>query len=209
MSVLSLLACAQGRRDEVPNQQLAHQLVESKDRDGINELIINLENKNQDVAADCLKVLYEIGYLAPALITEATPAFLKLLKSRNNRMVWGAMIALSTVATLCSDEIFQNYAVIKDCMQNGSVITVDNAIKTAALVASTNPQYAGEIFADLLQHLKTCRDKDIPQHAEHILAAMNAGNKQVFIRVLQSRVPDLSEAQLKRVKRILNQLEKL
>lgn len=208
MSVLSLLACAQGHRDEVPNQHLAHQLAESRDQDGINELITNLENKNQDIAADCIKVLYEIGYLDPALIAAGTPVFLKLLNSRNNRMVWGVMIALSTVALLCSDEIFQNYAVIKGCMQNGSVITVDNAVKTAALVASTNPQSAGEIFADLLQHLKTCRDKDVPQHAEHVFVAVNSGNKAAFIEVLQRRVPDLSEAQLKRVKRILNQLKK-
>ncbi|MCE1255338.1 MAG: hypothetical protein LWX83_17545 [Anaerolineae bacterium] len=209
MSVLNLLACALGRRDEVPNQELARQLVETQDQAGIRELIDNLDNKNSEISADCIKVLYEIGYLKPALIAGGTEAFLKLLNSRNNRMVWGGMIALSTVAALSSELIFNNYAILKASMVNGSVITVDNAVKTAALVASCRLEYARVITGDLLAHLQTCRARDVPQHAEHSLPAVNSENKQAILKVLQGRTSELSETQMKRVKRVINLIEKI
>ena len=63
MSVLSRIAFFQNRRDEVPNQELARELAASKDAAGIAEIAANLWNKNRNVSSDCLKVLYEIGYM--------------------------------------------------------------------------------------------------------------------------------------------------
>ncbi len=40
MSVLNRLACSQGRRDEVPNQELAHALAATEDREGIREIAV-------------------------------------------------------------------------------------------------------------------------------------------------------------------------
>jgi hypothetical protein len=58
----------QNRRDEVPNQQLAKELAETENKAGIKEIAKNLQHKNKSVQSDCLKVLYEIGYLKPDLI---------------------------------------------------------------------------------------------------------------------------------------------
>lgn len=98
MSVLIQIAFYQERRDEVPNQELAHKLAAAKDKAGIREIAENLWNKNKNVQSDCLKVLYEIGYIDSDLITDYVEDFLKLLNSKNNRMVWGVMIALGTFA---------------------------------------------------------------------------------------------------------------
>ena len=38
MSILDRLACAQGHRDEAPNQELARGLAEQRDQEGIREL---------------------------------------------------------------------------------------------------------------------------------------------------------------------------
>lgn len=108
MSVLNRIAYFQNRRDEAPNQKLARELAESKDKKGIQEIAENLGHKNQNVQSDCLKVLYEIGYLAPELIADHVDEFLKLLKSKNNRMVWGSMIALATIAELKPREIWKH-----------------------------------------------------------------------------------------------------
>ena len=105
MSALQRIAYFQDRRDEVPNQELAKELAAKKDRKGIQEIAANLWNENSQIQSDCLKVLYEIGYLQPKLVAPYTGDFLKLLHSRNNRLVWGAMIALSTVADLQADAI--------------------------------------------------------------------------------------------------------
>src|SRR5262245_29090595 len=132
MSVLHQIAHFQNRRDEVPNQELAKALVKNKDRKGIREIADNLWSDNAQVQSDCLKVLYEVGYLDPALIADYVGDFLKLLDSKNNRLVWGGMIALSTIAALKAAEIFAQCEAVQQAMERGSVITVDNGVKTLA-----------------------------------------------------------------------------
>jgi hypothetical protein len=208
MSALNRIAFHQGRRDEVPNQELARELAASKDRAGIREIAENLWNKEKSVQSDCLKVLYEIGYLDPTLIADYAGDFLKLLESDNNRLVWGSMIALSTVADLKADEIFPHFDEIVDAIKKGSVITVDNGVKTLALIASQRGEYREVILPYLLGHLETCRPKEVPQHAEKTLPAVTAGNKSDFIRVLEKRLEDMTASQAARLKRIIKTAEK-
>ena len=46
MTVLDQIAYFQQRRDEVPNQELAHDLAERRDHAGIREIAENLANGN-------------------------------------------------------------------------------------------------------------------------------------------------------------------
>ena len=205
MSVLDQLACALGRRDEVPNQQLAHRLVETEDSSGIREVVENLSNKDKNIRFDCVKVLYEIGYLKPELVAPYALEFLKLLKSRENRLIWGGMIALSTIGRIAADELFPRWIEIQTAMDSGSVITRDGSVLTLAGIASANMKCNAAVFPHLLDHLRTCRPKDVPQHAEKILPAVNAGNKDGFMLLLEQRLQDLQGNQLKRVHRIIHQ----
>ena len=207
MSTLQRIAYYQNRRDEGPNQELAKELVAQKDRKGIREIADNLWNKNVQIQSDCLKVLYEIGYLQPELVAPYTEDFLKLLRSRHNRLVWGAMIALSTVADLKADAIYPHAAEIEQVMDQGSVITRDNGVKVLALVAAQKAAYSKTIFPYLLHHLETCRPKDVPQHAEKAAVAVNARNQQQFIAVLEKRLADLKGSPAARVKRVIKEIE--
>lgn len=207
MSVLNRIAHLQNRRDEVPNQELARELAEQKDRAGIREIVENLWNKDKNIQANCVKVLYEIGYIDPSLIADYAKDFLKLLKSRNNRLVWGGMIALSTIAELRADFIHAHLDEILKVMHTGSVITVDNTVKALAL-AACDETYRPDIFPHLLEHLRICRPKDVPQHSEKTLPAVDANNKAVFIAVLEKRLEDLSGSQVIRVRKVIKAAEK-
>ncbi len=92
-------------------------------------------------------MLYELGYLAPGLISEYVEEFLKLLKHRNNRMVWGGMIALSTIAGLQADKIFAHVDEIIKTMEAGSVITNDAGMKTLIAVAARKDEYRLRIMS--------------------------------------------------------------
>jgi hypothetical protein len=208
MSVLNKIAFFQNIRNDTPNQELARELAQSKDQDGVREIVENLQNTEQNIQSDCLKVLYELGYLDPGLIADYVDDFLALLTSKNNRMVWGSTIALSTIADLQADKILEQQALIRQTMEKGSVITVDNGVKILARAASKKPGESGEIFAYLLTLLETCRPKDVPAHAENILAAVNAGNKDGFLRVITTRMPEMSESQAKRLKKVVKEAEK-
>ncbi len=208
MSALNRIAFFQNRRDEAPNQELARELADKKDKKGIREIAENLWNKNQNIQSDCLKVLYEVGYLKPELIADYADDFLKLLTSKHNRLAWGSMIALSTVAELKAEVIMSHFDQIKDVMEGGSVITMDNGVKALALAASGDESRRKKIFPYLLRHLETCRPKEVPQHCEKTLPAVNAVNKKQFVAVLEKRMTDMTASQAARVKKVMKEAEK-
>jgi hypothetical protein len=208
MSVLNRIAHFQNHRDEVPNQELARDLAAQQDAAGIREIAENLWNKDKKVRADCIKVLYEIGYLDPALVADYAEDFVQLLKSGNNRLVWGGMTALGAIAELKADVIYAHLDEIQKTMDAGSVITMDNGILALARAASQSDEYNRAMFPYLLNHLKTCRPKDVAQHAEKTLPAVNAANKAEFIAALEKRMIDLSGSGLARVKKVIKAADK-
>jgi hypothetical protein len=209
MSVINRLAHSLGRRDEVPNQELAGDLAAKKDKKGIREIAEALWHKDKNIQADCIKVLCEVGYIEPKLIAEYAEDFVKLLKSKNNRLVWGGMTALAEVAKANPDAVFKNLDAIKKAKETGSVITVDNAISTLAYTAAANDKYNKAIFPYLLKHLSSCRPKEVPQHSEKTMPAVNKSNKAAFIKVLEKRMEDLSGGGLSRVKKVIKQAQTL
>ncbi len=205
MSILNRLASLQNRRDEVPNQELARDLAARKDAAGIHEIAENLWNKDRKIQSDCIKVLYEVGFLEPVLIADYAEDFVKLLRSKNNRLVWGAMTALVGAAKVDADIVFKNLEAIKKAKETGSVITIDNAISVLAYTAAANQKYNKIIFPYLLQHLSSCRPKEVPQHSERIFPAVTSKNKDEFIKALEKRLEDLNGSGLARVKKIIKQ----
>ncbi len=195
MSVLNKIAYFQNRRDEAPNQELARELAETRNAPGIHEIAENLSHTNHNVQSDCLKVLYEIGYLAPELIAEYVDDFLRLLKSKNNRMVWGAMIALGTMAEFKPREIWKRVDDVIAATERGTVITQVWGIKALAKVAAANKRYRDKLFPILIQHLKTCIPRDVPTHAASMLCAVD-----------KSRQAEMTPSQRARLKKVTRQL---
>jgi len=209
MSVLNKIAFYQDRRDEVPNQEVARTLAQTRNAADIREIAENLWNKEANIQSDCLKVLYELGYLAPELITEYVEDFIKLLKKRNNRMVWGGMIALSTIANLGADKIFPHLDEVKQAMEAGSVITNDAGIKTLSAVAAQKGEYRASIVPYLLERLNNARPVDAARYAENILVAISAVEKAEFLGILKKWMTSASSARLPRLKKVLKQAEKI
>ncbi len=150
MSVLEKLAFSLGRRDEVPNRELAEELANNKDIAGVGEIVKNLRNKNKNIANDCIKVLYETGYINPEMIQDYSGEILQILKEiingSNNRMIWGIMITLGLIAGRKPQAVMDNFDLICEAIEKGSVITIDNGIKTLALAAAAGKKYNEKIF---------------------------------------------------------------
>lgn len=209
MTALERIAHFQGRRDEAPNQRLARDLAARKDRRGIREIVQGLSHTHPGVRADCVKVLYEVGYLDPKLVAGYVSDFVHLLGHRDNRLVWGGMTALSTVAGIRPKEIYDRRKEILQAMAGGSVITVDAGVLTLAVAAATSPARRRGLLPPLLKHIASCRPKDIPQHSEKILPAVDHATKAPFLRVLKKRLPELTSAQQARVRKVMKQAENL
>src|SRR5687768_11293945 len=128
MTVIDKLASSLGRRDEIPNQELAKQIADTGDKKAVKELVENLASKNKHIQNDCIKTLYEIGYLKPSLISMHANNFVKFLEHKNNRLQWGAMTALKSITTEKPEVIFSALTKLADVADKGSVITKDNYV---------------------------------------------------------------------------------
>ena len=204
--MLEKLAYSLGRNDEEPNIELAKELAKTKNKKGIKEIVDGLNNQTEQLANDCIKVLYEVAETSPDLISEYVSNFIQLLKSRNNRLVWGSMTVLSKIAQLKPDEIFKNLDIVLKAYEKGSVITVDNSISVFAGLVKADTQYEKTVFPIIIAHLEKCRPKEVGQHAERAFICINKNNSLLFKKVLLKRRESLTDAQKKRVDALLSKL---
>jgi DNA-binding FrmR family transcriptional regulator len=116
------------------------------------------------------------------------------------------MGALASIAHLKAAALERRLDVVLEAMENGSVITVDYAVSVLAQVASSRKTAKPRVERVLLSHLKTCRPKEVAQHAERSLPATDLTNAQRFAKVLKARLDELTDAQKRRVNAVLRRL---
>ena len=208
MSVLDKLATALGRRDEVPNQALACEIVSAGDRNAVQELVDNLGHKDRGIQADCIKTLYEIGAAKPDLIAKYYKEFGRLLESKNNRLVWGAMMALDTIALKEPTGIHRMLAKILEAVdRSGSVIARDHAVRILARLATLKPYRRGCV-ALLFEQLMACPDNQFPMYVEMSFPVMAADHRARFRQLIEQRASQLERESAKtRVAKVLKKLK--
>lgn len=207
--MIEKLACKLGRNDEAPNIELAEHLCRQNDISGVKEIVDGFKGKDKAVANDCIKVLYEIGGRNPNLISDYANDFISCLRSKNNRLVWGSMMALAAIAEYASEPIYDKLAIVTAAYEEGSVITVDNSISVFAGLCKANADYAKTVHPIIINHLQKCKPREVPQHAERAAICFNNENAEDFITVLEKRKPDLTAAQQTRINRLMKKLYSL
>lgn len=208
MSIIEQLASSLGRRDEVPNQELAKQIVANTDKQAVAILVENLDNKNKDIQSDCIKTIDEIGKLNPKLVASHINALLALLEHKNNRLQWGAMSALNAIANEDLKAVYQALPKIIDSADKGSVITNDNCVGILIKLCAV-PTYADDAFTLLNERLIKCPTNQLPMYAENALPIINSKNKAVFISTLTARLPEIEkESKRLRVEKVIKKANK-
>ncbi len=206
MSVIEKLASSLGRRDEVPNQDLAKKITDKKDKNAVRELIENLHNKSKDIQHDCIKVLYEIGERKPEMIAPYAKDFTALLDHKNNRLQWGAMTAIHTITLENPKIIYAALAKIILATNKGSVITKDHAVNILIKLCSLKP-YADGAFSLLIEQLLTSPTNQLPMYAERAMPIINDKNKKLFVKTLTSRLGDIEkDTKRKHVEKVIKKL---
>lgn len=206
MSVLGRLASALGRNDERPNIELAEALAASADAAAAAELVAALAGPIA-VASDAIKVLYELGERRPELVAPYAEEFIALLASKNNRMVWGALAAIATVAALRADSVLAALDAILAAADASTVIAKDKA--NAMLVNLAKAGHAAQVLPILLSRLGDAAPNQFPTYAEQIAAVVDAGHKPKLIEILEARLPGVEgRAKRARVEKLLTKLRK-
>jgi hypothetical protein len=206
---ISKIAYYRNIRNEIPNEELARELAETNNTAGIKEISTYLFDKNSSISSDSLKVLYEIGYLKPELIQVYIDTFISLLDNKNNRMIWGGMIALSTIAHLKADDIFKKIDLVLLTMKKGSLITEVAGIKTLVKVAMKNERYKEKLLPVLFEYMEKARPIDFATRIETILPLIHSPEeKDLFERIIDLKSTELSKTQLKKLITIINRFNK-
>lgn len=208
MRVINKLASSLNRRDETPNQELAAEIAGSNDKKAVQELVDNLSNKSKDLQSDCIKVLYEIGTIKPALIAAHVNSFIDLLGNKNNRLQWGAMTALHTITNEKPEAVYNALPTIIAVADKGSVITNDHCVGILIKLAAVK-QYAEDAFLLLLERLKICPTNQLPMYAENALPVIDESNKAVFIKTLTARLNEIEKGTKRaRVEKVIKKLQR-
>lgn len=208
-NVLKLLSSAQNRRDQGPNEKLAEQIASEEDHNAVKVLVAHLADKSKDIRNDCIKVLYEIGERNPSLIATYASDFLPLLKSKGNRMQWGAMTAIYSLTPARPEWVYEVLPEILEAAELGSVITKDNAVKILISLCA-HKEYANNCFDLLNEQLLKSAVNQLPMYAEKALSVINEKNKSTFIKSLHSRLADIDkESKRKRIEGVLRKVQKL
>ncbi len=205
MSVLPQLAHSLGRRDEVPNQELAAKIARENDKPAVNELVETLYHKSKDIQHDCIKVLYEVGVTKPAMIMEYLPVFLSLLQSKNNRMQWGAMIAIDMLTLQYPEAVYTALPAIIEAADKGSVITRDHAVFILIKLCQVK-KYSSDAFELLAEQLRTCPANQLPMYAERTFPVVTKC-KAIFSGILRERMVGMeTESKRKRLEKLVKKL---
>lgn len=195
MKAIDLLSTSLGRRDDKANLDLAVEIIRSKRNDWVKELVENLNHKDNNIQSDCIKVLYEIGKRDSAeMIAPFVDSFGELLKSKNNRLIWGAMTALDTIALINPEGV---YGLLRKMFYEVEGITIDHCVGIlgvgilAKLACIEN--YTKEASSLLIKQLERCPSKKLPMYAEKSIIAINAANQDQFIDLIKSRIPEMDK----------------
>jgi len=208
MKAIDLIATSLNRRDDKPNQDLAVEIIQSKRNDWVKELIDNLKHKDKNIQSDCIKVLYEIGERGSAdMIAPYCKDFGLILKSKNNRLVWGAMTALDMIALINLKGIYELLSLIISAIDKGSVITIDHGVGILAKLASID-DYTDTAFPLLIEQLKKCPSKQLPMYAEKSMIAINTTNQKQFVDLIHSRISEMDKnSQRVRLNKVITRLK--
>ena len=206
MSVLNQLASALNIRNTEPNKALAKKVAETNDKKAVEELMGGLKGKDKNIQSDCIKTLYEIGELQPKLIAKYAPDFVALLGSKNNRMVWGAMTALSSIGLENAPVLYDALAKIVNTADKGTVITKDHAVKILAQLG-TIPEYKETAIDLLLEQILASPVNQLPSYAESTMPIIDAAHKAAFLKVLNTRLPDVEQdTKRKRLEKVIKKM---
>lgn len=76
-----------------------------------------------------------------------------------------------------------------------------------ARLAKADKSYEKIMFNKIIEHLESCRPKEVGQHAERAFICVNEGNSKEFADVLLKRREYLTEAQKKRVDKLMKNIK--
>jgi hypothetical protein len=202
-AVFNQLSCGLGRRDEEPNRQLGQRIAADRDTGAVAILVQLLDDP--EASSSAIKALYECGYVDAQLLVPHLDAFVALLDSKKNRLVWGSMIGIACIADASPDQVWSIRKDVIAAFESGTTITQDASVLALSRVAESSPQRSSALSDWFVGVMRSCRPKELASWAEKLVPPMGPTWRKRACEVLQSRLVDLpTDTARKRVRKLLD-----
>jgi hypothetical protein len=202
--LLSRLAVSMSRSDEMPNLELAADLVLNEDKDSVGILVGVLERHDLEHAADAARVLCEVGIRAPELLLAHAERLLSLCDESQKDVLPFTMYAFSPVAHRHAEALWDMrdlfWSALADLTQPADMAQA-GAVRLLSALCAAGPDYARTLAGGLVDLLGKCMPKDVAFFAESVLPALGTAHSHRAKPVLDRRMKELTPAEVARLRR--------
>lgn len=207
MSIQNHLAYSLNRKDQKPNKELASHIATEDDESTVEALVAFINsNPIKRARMDAILTLAYIAEENPNLMVSCLGFFVDKLGDPVNRVAWGSMIALSHLATLRKQEIFDSLPNIIDAMDRGSVVARDHGFKIMVTLYADD-RFREDVFLLILEQLAKAPSNQLGQYAERLMSVLERKHVNRLIEVLEERKEDVvNESHIKRLHKNLKKL---
>ncbi len=202
--LLSRLAVSMCRSDDMPNLELAADLVLNEDEEAVGLLVGVIERHDTEHAPDTARVLCEVGVRAPELLLEHAERLLALCDETQRDVLACTMYALSPVAHHHAEALWDMrdlfWSALADLTQPADMAQA-GAVRLLSALCAAGPDYARTLAGGLVDLLGKCMPKDVAFFAESVLPALGTAHSHRAKPVLDRRMKELMPAEVARLRR--------
>ena len=202
--LLARLAVSMQRTDDMPNLELAADLVLNEDEQAVAVLIGVIERHDIEHAPDAARVLAEVGTRAPALLLKHAERLLSLCDETQKDVLPYTMFAFSPVAHRHAEALWDMrdlfWSALVDLTQPADMAQA-GAVRLLSALCAAGPDYARTLAGGLVDLLGKCMPKDVAFFAESVLPALGAAHSHRAKPVLDRRMKELTPAEVARLRR--------
>jgi hypothetical protein len=202
--ILSRLAVSSNRFDEMPNLELAAEIVFNEDRDAVSLLITVLERGDDVHGPDAGRVLAEVGIRAQELLVSEVSRLVSLISEENIVVLPAVLTALSPLGDRVVDDLWDLRDLFWQIVNEGQTeadAAQAAAVKLLACMCAAGPDFARTLAGGLVDLLGKCLAKDVALYAEAVLPALGTAHSHRAKPVLDRRMKELSPAEVARLRR--------
>lgn len=202
--LLSRLAISMNRSDEMPNLELAANIVFNLDEESVSILVSVIERHDDVHAPDAARVLAEVGARDMSLLLPLSDRLISLCDETNAEMLPYTMTAMAPMAHKFAEQLWERRDLFWSTLTATtppSEMAQAAAVRLLSALCAAGPDYARTLAGGLVDLLGKCMPKDVAFFAESVLPALGQAHSHRAKPVLDRRMKELTPAEVARLRR--------
>jgi hypothetical protein len=176
---------------EAPSSQIAQRIANAQDPVSLEGIFALLSHANKKVQRNAMRVIYKLSKMDAVLLKPHLEALFDLLNSKQNRMVWSAMISIDSLTEVMPVQVYERLETILTVVNKGSVIVKDHTVGVLTQLAA-HPQYHEEAMILLLDLSKDAPVNQFPTYCERIASTISPDFVEEFKLLILSRLEEMN-----------------